>query len=33
MIEMVGLDFIKECYAIDKHYDYPKIEYINNEMP
>lgn len=29
MIELVGLNFIKDYYAINKHYDYPKIEYIS----
>lgn len=24
MIELVGLDFIKDNYAFDKHYDYLK---------
>ena len=25
MIQLVGVDFKKEYYAMDKHYDYPKI--------
>lgn len=32
VIELLGVDFIKDYFTVDKHYNYPKIHYFMNPL-